>query len=392
MTIDIRDIIERLNNDERINFIGVAVTLHQTNGIDAAIAQLRDKNIIPRGFILLLAHSMTGRQLKREYFYNLDSDVEVYDYNDDAKKSGGVDPIKSRFIAYSSAGRNRTTRTIYIALPRVDYQWIYLIDHYVKNAEAIYILLDDGEGSYINRYKLYLHLEQLYKHKTANIALKTKVFLIAYYEKLLAKKLAAKDRLIDNRLFIRTGKKSIRNTGIAKYYDEIFTKISSTIPEEVKRRFENAVIINTQDLADSNMLDSTVDYDLYKEIVSKLSDKGIKTIIKLHPRELDRNRYDDLGCDVFKDISFSQESIIAATDEKPICVISFFSSTLLNIQGIFGVPAISLAKSLSKSSSITSVLKEILDEYIEIYDEMIYFPDGIDDSIEKICELCNGRH
>lgn len=390
MEKSIEYVCERLNKDKTLNFVGIAVTVLHTNGIDACIQQFKDKNILLKGIILLPSHPQTGRLLSKNSFINLSENIEVINFKYDLIKINKPTAIEGRIFAYKSAKKNDSTRLIYLAWTEISYLWINYIEKNVPNSKVCFILIDDGGGSYADKFKNALETE-IYNNGESSLKTFIKVSVRLAYLNILFNKLNKIGRVIDNRLFVKRNdsKKSrlIRNEKIVKYYDDLYLEMSQKYVNQKIDIYNNAVVINTQCLVENQMTDGKVDLDLYYSLCSKLCDEGIKVVLKPHPRETNPDKYRKCECEIFTDNNVSQEFIIAAAKERPICVVSIFSSTLLNLYGIFEIPAISLAKILINNGGISKTLKKQLENFVDQYNDIFIFPESIDETVEIIKKI-----
>ena len=391
MTIELDEIIRNLNEDKSLNFIGLAITIHQTDGIDVAVSKLRNEGVTPRGFVLLLPHSQTGRMLNESDFFFLDDNICVYDFDYSFNVIKKPNPVVERVYAIKSSKKDIHERIIYVAISYINYQWLYLIEKNVPWSKVKYILIDDGDGSYANNYRDTLQFEIYNNPKQSYLKSVLKVRLIATFNSVYLRHLRRTNGLVDNRLFVCSGsgkkKTFIRNDSVSGLYDDVYRKIGETVPRSILDLVQHSVLINTLCLKENNITDGVVDFLLYKELVERITAMGIKVVIKPHPREQNIEKYDTLGCQMIRGVSYSQEAILAGTKEKPCCVIGLFSSTLLNVKGVFGIPAISLARILERNESISPVFRRQLNDYIVRYEGIIEFPDTMDKAIQLIYKL-----
>ena len=390
-SITIDEICENLKYDTQKNFIGIAITVWQANGIDAFIESSRNKGIALNGFILLPSHHQTGRKLTEHSFSKLDHSIVVCKY-----KYKKVSPVVDRIFAFCSATNNTNSRTVYIAWTSISYEWINYIERHVPNCKVCFVLIDDGGGSYENRFCYELLFEKYNNPKQNFLKTKIKVGLRVLYYKILLHKLYQSNRIIDNRLFSKTesGFRDcfVRNQEVSSYYEKIYEDIAKKIPRDKIDVFESAIIINTQCLKENNITDGKVDFEIYENLVQKLTVLGLIPVVKPHPRELVVDKYNRMECIPFLDTTYSQESLIAGTRKKPVCIISIFSSTLLNAKGIFGIPAISLAKIIRDKKKINKTFKKQLDDYIDQYEGVFEFPSTIDETVKIICNNINNSN
>ena len=391
LKIELDEIIEKFKRNTSLNFIGTAVTIHQANGIDVALAKLRDEHKIVKGFVLLQSHPRTGRLLNEGNFYNLDESIVTYDFNFEFNHIEKPGLINGRIYALSSAVNNHNNRIIYVAVTIINYQWAYIIEKHIPNSKVVFVLLDDGDGSYANSYKDALQFEIYNNPNKSKLGLMLRLKLSYIYLSLYLYTLIKNKKVFYNRVFCIKKEQErilyIRNNTVAKYYDELYRKIGCAISSEILKLFEKTVLINTQCLKENNITDGIVDFELYKCLIDRLKKRKIRVLIKPHPREINIDKYRNLGCSVYSDFRFSQETIIAGTKIKPICIVSVFSSTLLNLKGVFGIPAVSLASILQSSELITKTFKDQLVDYISRYKSVIEFPSSMDEVEKLILEL-----
>lgn len=367
----------------------MAMTIQQVEGLETALLKLKRKNKIPQGCILLLSHSKTGRLLKKTDFLTLDNNISVYECCF-CGKSNMLVALKNRIYTILKAWMyklNGNEKIVYVASTVIDYKLLHIIESRVPDSKVIFVLLEDGAGAYINKIKNYIAdspIDGCYGYVRfvkglCNIA----------YDELLKKILYFRGRIIDNRLFLKEKKRFIRNQEIAPYYDELYRRKGLALNEDVINEFTDAVIINTQCLKENGITDGEIDFSLYKRLITELKNIGVKVVIKTHPRELNPEKYEQFGCPVFSERRYSQELIIAATKIKPRCIVSIYSSTLLNAKGIFGIPVISLANVFMQEYTVSRGLKKVLLDYVDDYRNIIDFPSNMDDAIEWICSKKN---
>lgn len=363
----------------------MALTIQQAEGNEVTLLKLNNQYKKPRGFILLLRHPKTGRLLRKTDFVTLDNNISICDCDFDFSKKGVLTAIRDRVctIWKSCTQNNEEKRIIYVAAAGVNYTLLNIIEKNVPNSKVIFILLEDGAGAYVSDLKTYIGTFSINNYY--DYARFLKGLCISAYNELLKKILCFHGRVIDNRLFLKKENNFIRNQEIASCYDALYKRKSSLLSEGIINEFSASVVINTQCLKENGITDGKMDYCLYERLIKILKERGIKVVIKTHPRELNPKKYERLGCSVFCERKYSQESIIAATRIKPACIVSIYSSTLLNVNGIFGIPVISLANVFMQEYKIGRELKDDLLNFIDDYRSIIEFPCSMDDAVDRIC-------
>ena len=191
----------------------------------------------------------------------------------------------------------------------------------------------------------------------------------------MEKSLYKGESLINANIFLKTnwkGKmKLTANMEFAPYY--IYALKRYPIANINLSKYENSVIINTQNLLESNITDGVVDFNAYKKVSYLLNETNEHVVIKPHPREANVHKYETIGWELFAENNIAQEIILAKINKKPKCIIGIYSSTLLNAKGIFDIPVISLAKILLKEE-ISFAFRAELRKYVEMYESIVLFP------------------
>lgn len=381
------DLIKEINNKPDCNFIACAVTYLQVIGINATINRMKAYGIKLSGFILIFEHPTTGRVLKETDFDLNGTDIVAIDYCNKYRELA-TKPLRNRLLAVSESGKDNGTDFIHILWTGIDYRWYEILSKVNPKKQIRFILIDDGDGSYINQFSNELYMELYEKGDTLSKRMKAyiRVTIREVTKSLLVRNLQNRDRLIDNRIFhVDKDGRYIPNTHISEFYKNAFREQGSGIDKSIIEKCENAVLFNTQCLFENKMSDGKTDLELYRSVSECAKTLGLKVALKPHPRELDLKKYSDFNIDIIP-ANITQEALIANTTEKPACVISIFSSTLLNAYGIFDIPVISLAKIFIKTG-VSSTVEAQLKDYIKRYEKNFIFPETVDElkvALEKI--------
>ncbi len=390
-----KEFLNELKTNNECNFIAMAVTVHQANSIDATIAYLEDNGVKLNGYVLMIPHGKTGKVVVPEKFVNKNENIKYIDYENTFKLETIKDKIYGRLLPFFNNFFNKETnqKVFYIGASQLQYFWIYGLNQIFPNRNFKLILLEDGDGSYADHFNDLLNFVKRAQNNLTNLKYYITYikFCISYFFEFINYKIFDKKRnLIRSTIFLKITKdgkyKLIRNEKMSKYYEEVFKKFGSNIPREKLKIFENSALINTQPLNSNNISDGIVDFEAYRKVIESLKSLNINVVIKPHPRELDYKKYEEFNCNIFNDNTYSQEAILANLDRKPKCIISIFSSTLLNATGIYGIPAISLAKIILKEK-INDVFVEQLKDFINRYKDLFFFPETYEELSEYLREL-----
>jgi len=363
-----------LNNlDSRaINFIAYAITPWHANGIDAAIKRLEQEGISLLGDIIISGHKYTGRCISEENFlkHDLIDFIEINDGDWQFGQSGN--PIVELFERICELKKNRKYKDYIYVLNagRLNYKWlIYIHKNYKRGVK--FVLLDDGTGGY-NGFRGTQKYEVL-KRSIYNLFKET---------------LIRQNCFIDNRLFYFDKGRITVKRDIAYYYESVYKSTDKQINEELLKKFESKIIINTQCLYDSKEIEGNQDIETFRQLDKVLCFTGKKerVLVKPHPRELSLDRYSVFGWDFLKECKYTQEEIIAKVSKKPLCVIGLTSSSLVNLNALFDIKTISLAKLFLKTDLPTGMKKDV-EDFISLYGDIVEMPESEKDLIYIISKL-----
>lgn len=396
MSITIKQMCNKMNDNCRTNFVGRCITLLQANGIDMCLKQFENYGIDLEGYILLISHPQTGRKVSKESFINTKSNILTLNYEYESIST--FTRIRAMIYALYSSIFNKNKRVIYIAWTKVLYEWIYYFEKYVKDSQVRFVIIDDGGGSYADIFKDMLNFEVCNHPERSYLKSVVKIWFRSLYFKLLFTNLNCHGRIKDNRLFKIQLKKNRwnfeRNEEVIDYYLEVLRERIIDIEEDVLNTFSSAIVINTQCYYENNITDGVVDLEAYDKAIEELrSISDIRILLKPHPRELNIEKYHNLNCDLYCDNRYPQEAIFANVDVSPYCVISIDSSTLLNSYGIFSIPSISLAKILlnDKTLRLKKMFVDELEQFVDRYKEIILMPEDYSELKSMVGEIIDTR-
>ena len=383
----IEDLIDMIKKDNDVNFIGLALTSHQTDGIDASLKYLKQNGVEPKGYILILAHYLTGRGISKNDFLQNSEKIKFIDFRLEFKTcvENTKVKIKNRILAIDYLLKKHDGKDLYIIATNAHYLWLALFTINIPNRNIKFILIDDGTGSYLNNYRNQRSIGLMSAGNNRSFfkdtILSLKVIFRSFFSKILDSMLAKQDRIIDNRLYTVKNQNSnfviVNNTSVVKYYKQTYTEKATLIDINVKDALEGCILINTQCLEENQIVSNREDYFLYDTIIRQLKAFHYNNIvIKMHPRESDIHKYDFFDVTVLPKTAKSQEEILTMLDNKPLCIISIYSSVLLNAYALFDIPVISLAKIFINEFPHHS-MNALLHEYIRTFEKQILFPTSV---------------
>lgn len=360
------------------NLIAYACTTLQAQGIDAFLSYLQQSGVPVKGYILLLSHPLTGRLITPADFTTT-ADVEFVNGGKSFSYRRNPVMVLSERLRY----RVKPGKKVYIVCTEVvDAVVAELTRH---GFDCYSVVVDDGGGSYQDKLQFKIEDVRYLNHRASvpkQLALIARAVVEYASEEVMLRRIRKHERLIDFRIFKGEGSHLERNALAASFYEEEFRKHATTTGLRDTEAFEDAYLINTQCFAENKMTDGIVDLKMYAAVTKLIQSIGGKIVLKPHPRELNLEKYKTLGLNVYSNNTYPQEVIIAGLDRKPKCIISVFSSTLLNAHGLFGIPAVSLAKLMLKEN-ISSVFAGQLKAFIKQYRNVFIFPESYEE-LEEI--------
>lgn len=372
----------KLIGAEDINFIAYAVTPLHSIGINASIHRLIDRGINLSGYILVMDHGTTGKAITEMDFDIEGADIKVINYIDSCKDMRHK--LNSGIIKKLSLARKRAeNRKFFLLWTSIPFSFFDVLSCSSKEGEICFVQIDDGGGSYANVFKDMLQFKLYEGNKDIISYVKAFVKTRVAYDitRFVFFELKLRKNYIDNRIFKTEYKKDGRhyypNINVSKYYYDAFQKKNVNVEKRIIDACSGSILINTQCLVENKITDGSIDLKVYRNLIHIAKDMGIRVAIKPHPREMDLSKYYELGVDVIP-AELSQEVILANLKEFPICILSIFSSTLLNAYGLFDIPAISLAKIMLRED-INSVFVGQLNDFIDQYKNVFIFPENMDE-------------
>ena len=388
----IEDVIRILKTDYDCNFLAMAITPYHAVGVDAAIMCLKEMGITPKGYVLMVSHPNSGRVINKSYFSMHLLSIEHIDFEYKFKnKKTLIEQTKVKFdeLHISIKKDNKKGRKIYFVWTEIANNLLHVIWQSRPEDNLVFIKIDDGAASYLSPFECRLSYF-LYEAKT-NIFKQFKGYikagLYAISTNICQNALLKKGYFINANVFLSRSKYTDnslkRNDIIVQHYVQAFKNIDTGSADFSD--FGNAIIINSQGLVESNVTNGNVDYEAYRKLSLLLKKLGENVILKPHPREQNLDKYNELGWKVAS-AKVSQEVILAKLTCKPKCIISIFSSTLLNAKGLFDIPVMSLARILLQEK-ISERFRLELERYIRMYDGIVFFPTDYNEIKEMIVRM-----
>lgn len=355
--------------------IAYAITPWQLRGIEAALDYIYNiKKEKFRCLVIMAEHNITGRCISKDEF-NINHDfydadivyVDKWHFSDDGIK------ILEETSKIVSALRDKSTNPVYVLnAGKVDLRWIRYIKKSI-NRNIVYVLMDDGTGSYTSYAGLEHSEYKIFKNYLYNCCVKF---------------MKKRETLIDFRLLCFSKGELVENSWVSEYYKNALVR-TARLEQGVYCYYMDKIIINSQCLFDNKEIAANEDIDTF-EVLSKLLPENIEVTLKPHPREKSLDRYAQFNWRLVPNINCTQEEIFAGLQVNPKMVIGITSSTLVNLHALFGIKTISLAKLFLKRNLPEGIRKDTSD-FIKMYKNIVEMPEDEAELKQIIAPLLDRR-
>lgn len=378
-------IIEEIVHDDKINYIAFAITKFHAIGVMSSIQYLKSEGIHLNGKIYIGEHAITGCHLQKEDFLFDDSisNISVCFGESTFRLRRGLIPKYNSYFSRII----KSYRRVYIVCVNPLFGLVEELKKY--GIECVLICIDDGTATYLNPYIASLQYceTQRKNNELSHIIYKGVSLLKTCLITRRKKQFINNNRLIEFYLFHECDGMLKRNDKYAKFYLEALKMHNKA--EDIEQ-LHSCILINTQCFKECNLTDGIVDLILYKKAINIIKKYNSNIVIKPHPREVGYAKYSEMNCVVLEKVNNTQEEMLASLDSNdlPKCIISVSSSTLLNASGIFGIPAISLAK-IFQNEDISSGMRDNNNDYIKQYANMIQIPNNFEEFEQLIKLYCH---
>lgn len=375
-----QDFIDLLAKQPEINFLAAAITPWHAMGIDATILKMSEQGIVLKGYIIVVAHALTGATIDECNFHMASlTDLEVVQITGDTAVRTIKQKIKLKYCLYRYyMQRKREIQRIdklYWAVPlQPSYDLIPRVARVIKNKEIQIILTDEGIGSYtltVLRWWKFNFMEGGLRF-TRNILVRNVFF---------KHRLEKREQIQYHRLL--KGKRGylVPDDEAVAYYRKILAM------ENYKEDFSyygKSVIINPNMLYESGILKDDSEMKIYTEICDAMVKDKTSVIIKPHPREQNVQKYEALNCCLETKCRVGQETILASLKEKPYCVVGFSSTTLITAKVLFGIQAISANYLIDKDKQRN---KKYFTSFNKSFSNLLYMPKNMEELLSNIEEI-----
>jgi hypothetical protein len=393
VTLDHDELLVHLENN-KIDAIAVAISHWHALGIDAFLYDLSkryDRKV--NALILIQPHITDGYVISEKDFLNDDYVDLKFHFVDTTPKdqsliSERLPSFISKYRTMSSGLRNiRSSKgqdILYLLSPQLPYTelLIYFGDKTVSSKyKPIIVLIDEGYASYVSKENWKQLRKELRKEdakeadSTLMYSVSSNIFRSVDY---IFREMILRSMPVETRFLFRLESQLKINDDICSSYKEVLKLRKNDLKMD---KFGKTVLIITQPFSEMNTISLEDELSLMGSLIKVINEKGIKPVIKPHPRENSAkyNNLTDCDFDVIEN-NFPVEEIIP--NLNPLCVIGYSSTALLNSKVFYDIDAISLSD-IMRSMSKDEMLDESDEEFKTLTGNYVNFVDRVED-IEKL--------
>lgn len=377
-----QELIKLVAGRPDINFLAAAITPWHALGINAAILQLAEQGIVLRGYIMVVAHDVTGTAIDESNFKaveNMDIQIICILPNTEVRTLKEKLLLKiHKYRYFISLPESKETELLYWLTPlKPSYEMIPRIAE-VTSKRMQFIITDEGLGSYLNSaydWWLFSFLESGLKsgiRATWNLLIRDRFF----HHSLIRRK-----QLQWNQLLTGKKKKWNVNTEVVRYYQKILKT------EGINKEYDyyaESVLINSDMFSESGVLKDNEDVKVYQYICDLMHKAGVSVVLKVHPREKELERYNEMNCRIEQKNELAQEVILASLERKPYCIVGTASTTLVTARLLFNIETISINYLMDTKKIVN---KKAVFDFNDTFDGLVYMPRSREELMDCFREI-----
>lgn len=351
-----RMIREEQQPEKGFDFLAVAMTSWHVMGVLSVLLRLYDTGKVSRGVIVIQRYYELGWAVSEELFSLLDGrDIQIVRLMDLPRLS------RKDFLHWAAGTpKKRTDCVCYCIVPQVPMPLIARdLEKLFPTRSVVHVIVDEGLGTYTRSVWGFVHL------CTADLSNWGERFNVAaeWTQRYAAKAvLSYAHRLTDCNLFRRLPLHIRKNTSAISAYRRMYRAMGTGIDFSEYAHYENAVIISGQAYTSSGVMYDNEDVAVLKEVCAHCIHKGYPVIIKPHPREMHRERYQvllDMGCRLETNQQYPMELILANLKEKPLGIVGMTSTPLITARLFWDIPTYSIVGLLRPGKMRKDLRKEM---------------------------------
>lgn len=359
MEFNLDYIVDYISN-ENIDFIATITSNWHAVGVDAFLLDLyKEKKRTLKGVIIINYHLKSGIYINETDFFCTSFSKVKFFYLKDPKFNfkGSLKGFKNLLL---SKKRDKKLIHIFSVIEPSFSSFMYFKDTFIsKKYIPKYILIDEGFGTYVSKkaWKSVMDQESNFKYSFQSLIM---IYFIKTSLSVLKKFFFNLFQVEKRFIFKKKSNKLILNQDIIKSYKSLLNIRNENLNIEYNNRNKNFIILATSTLSEYNIIPLDMEIKIINAITNISRSKGILTVIKPHPRELD-NKYSSID---MKDVeilnsNFPLEDLLAGSD--PICIIGYASTALVNAKIFYDIDSLNISDIVYQKSKNKSLEQETAD-------------------------------
>lgn len=366
---------------EEYDFIAFAVSHWHAIGVDAFVYEISKKiKKKPVGIIIISSHQKDGFVVSEKDFICKDfSKIDFCFLNISLDNLSTHNSIKlktynafKKFISIFTViykikkQNNSNKKRLYIVSvmnPMINFLQIFNNKSINKKYLPIFSLIDEGIGTFAPKkiWKIVRNMDTqsnkpIYLSFGKNLELNIRGMVINFLKKLALKYISTERRF----LLYKKGSNFIPNWEVVNSYKNVLLK-RNTYFKNIKK-LPYSIIIVTTPYSEYKLSSLKYELNILEKVIDLSIAKGFNVVIKPHPRETPNKylpiliKYESKNVEIIRG-DFPIEDLFISL--KPLCVIGYGSTALLNANIIFEIPAISIS-SLFLNNGSEEINKNLL--------------------------------
>jgi hypothetical protein len=362
--------------NKKIDAVAVAISSWHILGIEAFIYNLSNNlNRKVNVLILILPHAEDGYLIDKEDFFQSDFADIKFDYVETIPENQNfirervpnfINKYKDIFSGLRHIRSNNGTNKLYLVSPLLPYieLLIYFDNKTISSKyDPVFVLVDEGYGTYVSKGNWDIANRKDYPLLDF---ISSKIFRSVDY---IFRKMLSEYIPIENRFLFRKESPLKINENISNSYKEVLKLKKNSLDIDIH---DKTILIIPQPFSELNYVTLEEELRVMSSLIKFINKKGIKPLLKPHPREK-KDKYANL-----KDCDFGIIENNSPVEEiiphlNPICVIGYTSTALLNSKAFFGITAISLMDILTMKDDAMDVDEEfkiLTSNYVNFVDKI----------------------
>lgn len=354
--------LENIVKSEKLDYIAFAVTPWHAHAIVAAVHKLElEHNEKMKGIVLILKnHNESYLINEKDFFSSLSANVYYFPNKKNKKQ---LLELYINMLVYSFNIKRSNKKNFYVLTQLTP---ALVMQGFVqrilgKDINICTVICDEGIGSYLSNgaeiSNSLIRNEKLSVIRKIKIQIEQKFFIPYVKKKLINNDLYRTCYLLTEQ---ENGNYNI-NLNTSRFFVDAIETYSQSLNSCIEEISEPYILINTTPFLNANIQEYSD--NIIKKVVEIINKHNYLAVIKPHPREVNIEKYRNIGAILIDRKDISQECMLINMQNKPDFMISYYSTTLVTVPLLCGVPSIGIGNVLKQSNYCDACLEEAIDKF-----------------------------